>query len=157
MNEFTISTRIKHKYKTEEEWLKGNNFTPLKGELIIYAPDDKYKNLRFKVGDGDTPLHSLKFFESNGDSGQGFLNILQEYQNKTNWNIEELYLHLGELGDLLTDEVSGEGLQGDDKTEIPTARAMAEYVKKALDNVASIRFVTWDPDDDLSDLESLDI
>ena len=144
---FTISTRIKHKYKTEAEWKSYGSFVPLSGELIIYAPDKNYKTIRLKVGDGDTPLSSLKFFESGGEEGKGILSLLQEHQNEAEEIWEDLYMHLGELGDLLTDQMTPEGLEGDMKTEIPTARAVKDYVQNSLNNSSQIQIVTWDPDD----------
>lgn len=56
-----MKTRISNLYRTEAEW---NNieFEPLAGELIIYAPDDKYEYARLKVGDGKTSLSKLPFF-----------------------------------------------------------------------------------------------
>lgn len=128
MSDFTISTRIKHKYRTEEEWNKIPSFIPLAGELIIYAPDRRYKNIRFKVGDGTTKLSSLKFFESGDKTGEGVLNLLQDFKNEVNEIIEDLYLQIGDIGDLITDEMTEEGLIGDMKTEIPTAAAIKHYL-----------------------------
>ncbi len=155
MSEFTISTRIKHKYKTESEWNdpKYENFIPYSGELIIYAPDYKYRTVRFKVGDGKTELYKLKFFESGGDSGQGFLNLLEDYKVQVRKEFEELWWHLGDLGDLLTDEITEEGILGSTKTEIPTATAIAKYVQEnAGSGTTSVQLITWDEDDDYNDL-----
>ena len=66
--------------------------------------------------------------------------------------IEELYFHLGELGDLLTDKIDEEALKDPYSIEVPTAKAMAEYVQKAVANAASIQLITWDEDDDYNDL-----
>lgn len=49
-----------NKYDTEANWSKAT-FTPLKGELIIYAPDEVHQYERFKVGDGVTTIGELPF------------------------------------------------------------------------------------------------
>lgn len=56
----TIKTRVMNKYDTEANWSKAT-FTPLKGELIIYAPDEAHQYERFKVGDGITAIGELPF------------------------------------------------------------------------------------------------
>lgn len=53
-----IKTRIQLKNGTTEDWNKATNFTPLKGELIIYND-----TLRFKIGDGTTLLSQLEFMD----------------------------------------------------------------------------------------------
>ena len=53
--------RIIHKHDTEENWLKAENFIPLKGELIIYDVDDNNESPRFKIGDGETNVNLLSF------------------------------------------------------------------------------------------------
>jgi hypothetical protein len=55
-----MKARVCNLNKTEAEWLK-LNFIPLAGELIIYAPDNKYTYQRIKIGDGIHPLHDLPF------------------------------------------------------------------------------------------------
>lgn len=56
----TISMRLAQAYDTEENWSK-TTFTPARGEIIFFAPDDTHGNLRMKVGDGNTPLERLPF------------------------------------------------------------------------------------------------
>lgn len=56
-----MKARVSNLYKTEAEWNK-LSFTPLDGELIVYAPDEKYSYARLKVGDGKTSLQLLPFF-----------------------------------------------------------------------------------------------
>ena len=60
MSEKMLKTRIMNKYDTEANWSKAT-FTPLKGELIIYAEDENYNYKRVKIGDGVTPLNDLSF------------------------------------------------------------------------------------------------
>lgn len=58
MAEKEILTRIQHKYDTKANWEKATNFTPKKGELIIYSDVKK-----FKVGDGVSLLSALDFYD----------------------------------------------------------------------------------------------
>lgn len=44
------NARFVQKIDTEVNWNKASNFYPLKGELIVYAPDENYDYPRFKVG-----------------------------------------------------------------------------------------------------------
>ncbi len=48
-----INTRIINKHATEAEWNEATNFVPLKGELIIYDPDEDHDYFRCKIGTGD--------------------------------------------------------------------------------------------------------
>lgn len=58
----TFNTRIGHKYDTEANFANAT-FSPIKGELIIYAPDSTHSKPRFKVGDGSTAIGSLPFVD----------------------------------------------------------------------------------------------
>ena len=58
MTEKQIFSRILHKYDTEANWNRATTFVPKKGELIIYSDRSS-----FKVGDGETLLSNLKFFD----------------------------------------------------------------------------------------------
>ena len=58
MTEKEILTRIQHKYDTQTNWEKATGFTPKKGELIIYSDIKK-----FKVGDGNSKLSALQFYD----------------------------------------------------------------------------------------------
>lgn len=58
MAEKEILTRIQHKYDTQTNWNKATGFTPKKGELIIYSDIKK-----FKVGDGNSKLSALQFYD----------------------------------------------------------------------------------------------
>ena len=58
MAEKEILTRIQHKYDTQTNWEKATGFTPKKGELIIYSDIKK-----FKVGDGNSKLSALQFYD----------------------------------------------------------------------------------------------
>jgi hypothetical protein len=109
-------------------YTNGNN---PKTEIILYQGSSKSNDILFSplVG-GEYSFDTTKFEEA----------------------IEELYFHLGELGDLLTDKIDEEALKDPYSIEVPTAKAMAEYVQKAVANAASIQLITWDEDDDYNDL-----
>lgn len=57
-----VNVRLAQAYDTEANWLHNADFTPACGEIVFFAPDDKHKNLRMKVGDGKLPLSKLQFF-----------------------------------------------------------------------------------------------
>jgi hypothetical protein len=65
----TIKTRIVNKHAIESDWLKAVNFIPLKGELIVYDPDDTYSYSRFKIGDGVSNVNDLPFTDGFGGAG----------------------------------------------------------------------------------------
>lgn len=71
-------TRIQHKHDIEANWLKATNFIPLVGEIIIYDSDTVDREIvineetvvipacnyqRIKIGDGETVVSSLSFFD----------------------------------------------------------------------------------------------
>ena len=51
-----MNTRIQNKIDTSANWAKATNFTPLKGEIIIYSDLKK-----IKIGDGTTKVGALQF------------------------------------------------------------------------------------------------
>ena len=55
----TLQTRIQLKHDTEANWNLATNFTPLKGEIIIYEEDANNPYPRVKIGDGNTKLADL--------------------------------------------------------------------------------------------------
>ena len=82
----TIKTRIQLKYDTEEHWGRALNFIPMRGEVIIYSPDDTRHFCRFKVGDGSTPVVDLPFMAAhNLDSGTN-------YNTTQYWNAQLSYI-----------------------------------------------------------------
>lgn len=56
-----MNSRSQQKIDTESNWKLATNFSPLKGELIIYAPDENNQEPRFKVGDGISNVNDLPF------------------------------------------------------------------------------------------------
>lgn len=57
-NTTTLKTRVQMKTDTPENWNKAVNFTPLKGEIIVYDTGDIPL---IKIGDGETLLQNLVF------------------------------------------------------------------------------------------------
>jgi hypothetical protein len=57
----TKKARIVNKYDTLENWNKAVNFTPLPGEIIVYATDEEHEDIRIKVGDGVNGVNDLEF------------------------------------------------------------------------------------------------
>lgn len=58
--EKTITTRVQMKTDTASNWKKATNFTPKKGEIIVYSGNPP----RIKVGDGTTKVNALPFATS---------------------------------------------------------------------------------------------
>lgn len=56
-----LKSRIVNKHDVESNWLLATNFTPMKGELIIYDPDETHPMARCKIGDGKTNINNLSF------------------------------------------------------------------------------------------------
>ena len=61
MAEKNLKARIVHKHDTEANWLLATNFTPMKGEIIVYDIDDNYSYERIKIGDGVQNVNDLPF------------------------------------------------------------------------------------------------
>lgn len=55
----TLTTRVQQKSDTSTNWAKATNFTPLKGEIIVYTDLRK-----IKIGDGVTKVGALEFANS---------------------------------------------------------------------------------------------
>jgi len=61
MSEKRIYGRLVCKHDTAANWAKATNFTPLKGEVIIYDIDTDYDYERMKIGDGTKNVNALPF------------------------------------------------------------------------------------------------
>lgn len=61
-SEKTIKTRIVLKHDTENNWKQAVNFSPKKGEIIIYDADSSYPYPRIKIGNEQTNINNLPFF-----------------------------------------------------------------------------------------------
>ena len=59
-NEKTLKTRVRLKIDTAEHWALAQNFSPLKGEMVVYSGTPP----RIKVGDGTTNVNSLPFVDA---------------------------------------------------------------------------------------------
>ena len=59
--------------------------------------------------------------------------------------------HFGDITDLITDKMTEEGLDGTNKVELPTARAINDYVENKLSNyktdATQVQIITWEADD----------
>lgn len=60
----TLKARIAPKHDVEANWNKATQFVPLKGEIIIYEPDDQHAYARQKIGDGKTLVKNLPFINT---------------------------------------------------------------------------------------------
>ena len=77
MAEKKINGRIINKHDIEANWLKAENFVPMKAEIIVYDKDENYDYERIKIGDGVTNVNDLPF--ANG--------VTKEYVDKEIKNI----------------------------------------------------------------------
>lgn len=79
-----MHARFQNKIDIESNWSKAT-FAPLKGELIVYAPDENYSYPRFKVGDGVTSVPNLPFnqAESNTYYYNSLSLAIQDINNST--------------------------------------------------------------------------
>jgi hypothetical protein len=65
-----IAARMQQKHGLEVDW-NSSTFVPLKGELIVYDPDESYNYARLKIGDGINVPVALPFLAGNGPGGSG--------------------------------------------------------------------------------------
>lgn len=74
------------KYDVETNWniaASNSSFTPKKGEVIIYAPDENYSYPRVKIGDGETLVSELAFITDD------IYNIIQTYILNVDYSLLE--------------------------------------------------------------------
>lgn len=66
MSSKKITTRIQNKSGKYSEWLLADNFIPMKGEIIVYIPDNEEDSrpMAIKVGDGETLVNELEFLQN---------------------------------------------------------------------------------------------
>ena len=107
MNTNMIYSRQQQKIDTEANWLKAVNFTPLKGEIIIYSKDENCDHDRIKIGDGVTKVNDLPFYgESNKQinltgelvelnvNAETPLSVVSVFNRDTTWGLSNtLVLH----------------------------------------------------------------
>lgn len=79
MSSKKITTRIQNKSGKYSDWLLATNFIPMKGEIIIYLPDNEEDNrpIAIKVGDGETLVNDLDFAGAGSLIGKTGLEQLQ--------------------------------------------------------------------------------
>ena len=79
----TFKGRIQNKHDTEVNWSAATNFRPLAGELIIYDEDDTHSTPRLKIGNGNTLVNNLPFYQGgtalNLENGAGEGSLSQVY------------------------------------------------------------------------------
>lgn len=63
MAEKNIKSRVVLKHDIESNWQLATGFTPLKGEVVIYDPDNTHSYSRFKIGDGAKNVNELPFVD----------------------------------------------------------------------------------------------
>ena len=86
MNEKQILSRIIQKHDIETNWNKAANFIPMRGELIVYDPDENFSYARTKMGDGLTGVNDLPFIQVQSDWNQNDENALDYVKNRTHWS-----------------------------------------------------------------------
>lgn len=59
--------RFVQKHDTEANWLLAVDFVPMKGEIIVYDPDEQHSYSRTKVGDGVRTINELEFATNQPD------------------------------------------------------------------------------------------
>lgn len=161
-----LFTRIMHKHDIEANWLKATDFVPMQGELIIY--DDYYLDdngnkitvadaVRFKIGDGITPVNELPFnviqpdWEQNNESSPDFIKGRTHYVEKAfediSWNGDTEGRDAVPVADVVYYKVSDQlpayedllnstilGLTGKTLTVVETATADSELTLRWLNN-----------------------
>lgn len=62
MKDPNMRARISQLHKTEAAWNLLLDFVPMRGEFVVFDPDDLHDCARLKIGDGTTKLRDLPFF-----------------------------------------------------------------------------------------------
>ena len=65
MAEKNIKSRVVLKHDIESNWQQAKGFSPLKGEIIIYDPDETCSYSRIKIGNGEDNVNDLPFSNDN--------------------------------------------------------------------------------------------
>lgn len=86
-----INTRITQKCDTSVNWEKATNFTPFKGEIIVYTDLNQ-----FKIGDGETNVRDLPFSNAviPGETENSAI-LAGEYEGYSNKAISPVSMALG--------------------------------------------------------------
>ena len=67
MADKTLKTRVITKHEPEANWELATGFKPLLGEIIIYDRDNEHPEPRIKIGDGETYVNDLPFWNQGSD------------------------------------------------------------------------------------------
>ena len=84
--------RVVHKHDIEDNWIKAEGFIPLEGEIVIYDKDTTHNYQRIKIGDGETKVSNLPFY----DGIVATANFVEENRDKAN-NVELIDCTFSEL------------------------------------------------------------
>lgn len=97
MAEKALNSRLIMKHDTAENWSRATNFTPKKGEIIIYDGSGSTAS-KFKIGDGSTTVVNLPFAGGGSQAATGSATMPIYWdgtQYKTISNFPEKYLSWG--------------------------------------------------------------
>lgn len=97
MSEKILKSRIVHKHDVAANWALATNFSPLKGEIIVYDPDENNEQPRVKVGDGETNVNDLPFVTDGLVSYDTVQELTDEQRAQARKNIAEHQLDWYEL------------------------------------------------------------
>ena len=86
-----INARYQQKIDTSENWNKAVNFTPLKGELIVYSDLQQ-----IKIGDGSTNVNDLPFINASSGNDNSAIELAAK--------MELVFPVAAEDGSIYTDE-----------------------------------------------------
>ena len=73
----STNARVTQKIDTATNWSAAQNFTPLKGEFILYS-DDEGATQKIKVGDGNTKVNDLDFYLEEAASEKEIDNLFND-------------------------------------------------------------------------------
>lgn len=99
--------RLALKHDTEANWNKAVNFVPMKGEPIVYDPDESVSYSRIKIGDGLTTIVNLPFASAQSDMEQSDPNAPDFVKNRTHyreWKTYEKFEHLSMPGEEIVND-----------------------------------------------------
>lgn len=97
MAEKTLNSRLIMKHDSAENWARATNFTPKKGEIIIYDGSGSTAS-KFKIGDGSTTVVNLPFAGGGSQAATGSATMPIYWdgtQYKTISSFPEKYLSWG--------------------------------------------------------------
>ena len=83
----------------KDEWDTKSDYIPKAGELIIYTPDSKNTNYRFKIGDGTSKITNLvlNYIETAAER-EGLINLINTISEQAEGNAENIQNIIEEIG-----------------------------------------------------------